>query len=194
MWAASASGLTLNALTSEQQAGSPECSTLDGLTVDSPRFATGMDRTSAAAPFWQTLPAPASQETAAQNWLVAATKLIAELGTTSSSVSATAIQALYDNAPADEIACGVSATLPVSATCAAWATDHNLTGKVGVCQRMLSSHVGATVFKDHYNACLDLLADPALAGSDACAIEVRNSVEALEELLFEKSLTFPSAH
>jgi hypothetical protein len=191
-WRASNPLLSLADLNTQQpytDPATPDCSTLENRTVDNSRLDLAVARSSASNGFWSTLPAPSDQEDAARHELIKQAKLMYELGITSASVPANTLRALYASAPADEATCGVSAATPVtiSESCRAFGTDNSLVGPLGLCQRMLSTHVVASVFQAELDSCLDLLTRPELAGTSACAGEYRGLVETLAERLLTKA-------
>ena len=104
-------------------------------------------------------------------------------------MSSGVLRALYDTAPADELNCGVSAHPAVSDGCLAWGASHQVNGPLGLCLRLLSSHVAQSVFDAELGRCEDLIARPELAGTDACAVEYRNAVESVEESLITKGFS-----
>lgn len=187
-WLATASGLGFGSLTAEQHAGlyADSCSTLEDHPVNAARLDLTVSRTSTADPFWSVVPVPGSQAVAARHDLVKQAKLMFELGI--APTDRNAVRALYDSAPGDELACGVSAAAPVSAGCASFGTTNHLDGPLGLCQRMLSTHVAAAVFQAELDGCLDLLSRPELAGTSACAVEYRNLAETVAEHLLTKGL------
>ncbi len=166
-----------------------DCSTLEPQPVDATRLATTMARLNPQDPFWTTLPAPPAQEAEARQHLARNAKLMFELGHATTGISSDAVRALYAT-PADQHTCGVSAVVPVTDSCRAWGASAGLAGPIGLCQRMLSDHVAPARFDSELDRCLDLLAVPALAGSDPCAVEHRDVVEALAERLLAKADPF----
>jgi hypothetical protein len=189
LWAASASGLSSGGLSLEQQQGlyADSCSTLEDHAVGPARLDLTIARTSASDQYWTAVPMPSTQAEAARRDLVKQAKLMFELG--NAPASPDAVRALYASAPGDELACGVSARAPVSASCASFGTTNNLDGPLGLCQRMLSTHVANTVFQAELDGCLDLLNRPALGGTSACAIEYRNLAQTVAERLLAKALS-----
>lgn len=188
VWAATDSGLAPNRLSMEHTGGLyvDSCSTLEDHTVNAFRLELTMARVSADNMYWAVVPMPASQASAARHDLIKEAKLMFELGIAPKDSSA--LHQLYDTAPVDEFDCGVSARAPVSASCAAFGTTNHLDGPLGLCQRMLSTHVADTVFQAELAGCLDLLGRPELQGTGACAVEYRNLAETVEERLLAKAL------
>jgi hypothetical protein len=191
-WRASSPGLSLAELLQAQRYADPatgDCSTLETRSVGSSRLDETLARASSAHAYWQTLPAPVEQEDAARHDLVKQAKLMFELGITSPNVPPDVLRELYARAPDDELSCGVSARAAVSDACRPWAVGHGLTGPLGLCQRLLSSHIAPSVFAAEIDRCQDLLARLELAGSDSCAGEYRELVETVQERLISKTLT-----
>jgi hypothetical protein len=189
-WRASAPGLTKAQIDDADQyadLATANCSTLEGTTVNAARLTLTVARSSSSHAYWPTLPATAAQETAARRDLVKNAKLMFELGT-SAGTNSEAIRSMYVTAPADVHSCGVSAQAPVSAACVPFATTNQLAGPLSRCLRMLSSHVTPAVMTGEINGCLDLLARPELATTEACAVEHRDVIEQLVERLLVKGL------
>jgi hypothetical protein len=189
---ASTSGLTAPAFLAAYPYSVPssnQCSTLEADPVGPERLASTMARSNPQDPFWVALPGAATQEAAARADLVKEAKLMFELGVTSPAVTINDLRALYSASPSDELSCGVSARPPVSETCHTWGVNHEIEGPLGLCQRMLSSHIVPAVFAGEVDRCLDLLGTAALQESSPCAAEYRTAAEALAERLLDKALT-----
>jgi hypothetical protein len=165
----------------------PQCSTLEGSPVGAQRFADAVARLSSTHPFWTALPAPTADEDAARGELAKQAKLMFELGITSPAVNLDEVRALYANVD-QEVSCGVAARPPVTPACQSWGTTNGVNAALGLCQRMLSSHVAPAVFTGELDRCLDVLGNPAFADSSACGLEYRGVAEELEEKLLTKAL------
>lgn len=165
----------------------PRCSTLEDTAVDSTRLATTMTRKNQSDPFWDALPATEAQEQAARQALVMQAKLMFELGISSSSVSAADLRALYTSHPDAHLSCGVAARPEVSPDCQSWSETNGLVGPIGVCQRMLSSHIAPAVFAAELATCLNLISRTELRDPGACALEHRDLVAKLSERLLSKA-------
>jgi hypothetical protein len=190
-WTASVSGLGFNGLSTEQKAGlyADSCSTLEDHAVGAARLDLSVSRVSASDQYWNVVPMPSGQAETARHDLIKQAKLMFELGISSPNVSSDTLRELYTTAPTDELSCGVSAQPPVSSGCVSWGASHGFDGSLGLCQRLLSSHVAPSLVVAELDRCQGLLASPALAGTEACAVEYRNAVETLEERLIIKGFS-----
>jgi len=187
LWSATATGLSLAQLSAEQKDGSPDCATLEDRPVASARLNTTMLRSNASDMFWSTLPATDAQEIAARHDLVKQAKLMYELGITSPNVNGETLRALYASQPNDELGCGVSGIVSVPDGCRPWGIILGL-NSLGLCQRMLSTHIDATVFQTELAPCLDLLSHLApLPSAGSCGVAYRSLVTTLEEKLLSKA-------
>jgi hypothetical protein len=146
-----------------------------------------MARKNTTDPFWEDFPALEHYEADARKALIKQIKLMFELGITSPTVSAVDLRALYSSSPEENLACGVSARPEVSEACENWGATMQLRGPIGLCQRLLSSHIAPVVFSSELDACLDILARPELAEPTGCAVEYRNLTQMLVERLLIKA-------
>jgi hypothetical protein len=137
-----------------------QCSTLEDVAVGPQRLVDSVARSSATDAFWSTLPASTAEEAAARADLVKQAKLMFELGVSSPAANLDEVRTLYSASPDQEFGCGVPARAPVSDGCRTWGASDSIDGALGLCQRMLSSHVAPSVFAAEMDRCLDVLQRP----------------------------------
>jgi hypothetical protein len=187
---ASTTGLSSSALASSEaniDMVNAACTTKEPLSIaaaaDSRAHAealAGLELASASV--WGAVPASADVKAYARAFIVRHQKLLLELKwddlTTTERTNA---RALYGAYPDTEHACGVPFKAPVSAACLDWAAQQGIGEQLGVCRRVLSSHVAAGFVNSEYPSCIALMSLPVWSTSSACVAELRPYIASMTE-------------
>jgi hypothetical protein len=164
-----------------------QCSTLEPMPAAQPRLSESLARIQPSHPFWTYLTASDENEASARNVLVRHAKLLFELGVLGTADELEAARQLYSSAPGEAPTCGESATPEVSPECLPFGENNLLNGPVGLCQRLLSSHVPVMTAWREAGMCYDLASHPALYSLEPCAIEYKNLIDLVNELILAKT-------